>query len=147
MDDANKTTGNTSMIDPPNPLAQSNPSAQPDPGAADQPLTANSASTSSPQSPSATDGDQSVPVLPPVQPQAADDEDDNIPLDPQTVPADRALVPLPEEAADSDLIEKEWVLKAKQIVEQTAEDPFKQQEALSKMKAEYLKKRYNKDIG
>lgn len=58
-----------------------------------------------------------------------------------------ALIPIPEEAADSDLIEKEWVLKAKQIVEHTAEDPFSQQEELSKIKADYLKKRYNKDLG
>jgi hypothetical protein len=65
----------------------------------------------------------------------------------QTIPTDRSLVPAPEEAADSDLIEKEWVIKAKQIVEHTAEDPFQQQEELSKMKAAYMKKRYNKDIG
>lgn len=64
----------------------------------------------------------------------------------QTIPNERALVPLPEEAADLDLIEKEWVLKAKQIVEQTSDDPFSQQEELSKMKAEYLKKRYKKDL-
>lgn len=57
------------------------------------------------------------------------------------------VLPIPEEAGDNDLIEKEWVLKAKQIVEHTAEDPFNQQEELSKMKAEYLKKRYNKDLG
>lgn len=67
--------------------------------------------------------------------------------DGQTVPTSRALVNTPEEASDSDLIEKEWVLKAKQIVEHTAEDPFAQQEELSKMKSDYLKKRYNKDIG
>lgn len=65
----------------------------------------------------------------------------------QTIPDSRALVAVPEEAGDNDLIEKEWVLKAKQIVEQTAEDPYRQQEELSKMKADYMKKRYNKDLG
>ncbi len=65
----------------------------------------------------------------------------------QTVPDSRALIPTPDVAGDNDLIEKEWVLKAKQIVEHTAEDPFSQQEELSKMKADYLKKRYNKDMG
>lgn len=65
----------------------------------------------------------------------------------QAIPPSRALIPTPEEAADADLIEKEWVLKAKQIVEHTAEDPFSQQEELSKMKADYMKKRYNKDLG
>ena len=52
----------------------------------------------------------------------------------------------PNEAADSDLIEKEWVEKAKQIVERTRDNPYQQQEELSKMKAEYLKKRYNREI-
>jgi hypothetical protein len=55
-------------------------------------------------------------------------------------------IPLPEEAEDTDLIEKEWVLRAKQIVEHTREDPHEQQRALSQMKADYMKKRYNKDI-
>lgn len=94
------------------------------------------------------------PILPPVQSPALDeseeyDEDDGPDSikDPQTVPTDRALVPSPEEAADSDLIEKEWVLKAKQIVEHTSEDPYAQTEELSRMKADYMKKRYNKDIG
>lgn len=65
----------------------------------------------------------------------------------QTVPNSRALVAVPDSAGDSDLIEKEWVIKAKQIVEHTAEDPFLQQQELSKIKADYMKKRYNKDIG
>lgn len=55
-------------------------------------------------------------------------------------------IPLPVEAEDTDLIEKEWVVRAKQIVEHTREDPYEQQRALSQMKADYLKKRYNKDI-
>lgn len=55
-------------------------------------------------------------------------------------------VALPAEAEDSDLIEKEWVERAKQIVMHTREDPYEQQRALSQMKADYLKKRYNKDI-
>ncbi|HEX5456587.1 MAG TPA: hypothetical protein VFW77_04450 [Candidatus Saccharimonadales bacterium] len=55
-------------------------------------------------------------------------------------------IPLPQEAEDTDLIEKEWVLRAKQIVEHTREDPHEQQRALSQMKADYMKKRYNKDI-
>lgn len=57
-----------------------------------------------------------------------------------------AEVSLPSDAEDSDLIEKEWVERAKQIVEHTREDPHEQQRALSQMKADYLKKRYDKDI-
>ncbi len=52
----------------------------------------------------------------------------------------------PQIADDNDLIEKEWVLKAKEIVAQTAHDPHLQNEAISRFKADYLKKRYNKDI-
>lgn len=55
-------------------------------------------------------------------------------------------VSLPAGAEDSDLIEKEWVEIAKQIVEHTRDDPYEQQRALSQMKADYMKKRYNKDI-
>lgn len=47
---------------------------------------------------------------------------------------------------DSDLIEKEWVSKAKQIVERTRDDPYKQSEELTVVKVDYMKKRYNKTI-
>ena len=52
----------------------------------------------------------------------------------------------PQIADDSDLIEKEWVTKAKHIVEQTKHDPYVQNQEVNKMKADYLKKRYNKDL-
>ena len=63
-----------------------------------------------------------------------------------SVPAAMDNVSVPSEAADSDLIEKEWVERAKQIVDHTKNDPHEQQKALSRMKADYMKKRYNKDI-
>lgn len=49
-------------------------------------------------------------------------------------------------AADVDLIEKEWVQKAKAIVAATNGDPYSQNKEINKMKADYIKKRYNKDI-
>ncbi len=49
-------------------------------------------------------------------------------------------------ADDADLIEKEWVMKAKAIVMQTKNDPHLQNIKINDMKADYLKKRYNKDI-
>lgn len=49
-------------------------------------------------------------------------------------------------ADDADLIEKEWVLKAKAIVEHTKDDPHSQNYQMSRFKADYLKKRYNKDV-
>lgn len=52
----------------------------------------------------------------------------------------------PPMAEDADLIEKEWVIKAKEIVESTRDDPYKQNKEISRFKADYMKKRYNKDI-
>lgn len=47
---------------------------------------------------------------------------------------------------DKDLIEKEWVEKAKSIINQNRENPHKQTEELTGVKAEYLEKNYNKSI-
>jgi hypothetical protein len=44
------------------------------------------------------------------------------------------------------MIEKEWVERAKQVVERTRNDPYRQSEELTAVKADYLKKRYNKTI-
>lgn len=78
----------------------------------------------------------SVPQINPVQP-----GDTGIP------PAlAQMIAELPQEANDIDLIEKEWILKSKQIVAHTINDPYHQQAAISQMKAEYMKKRYNKDV-
>lgn len=52
----------------------------------------------------------------------------------------------PQIADDVDLIEKEWVEKAKEIVEKTKENPYLQNKAISEIKADYIKKRYNKDL-
>jgi hypothetical protein len=53
---------------------------------------------------------------------------------------------LPQIADDTDLIEKEWVLKAKEIVARTAHDPHLQNREMNRFKADYLKKRYNKEV-
>lgn len=49
-------------------------------------------------------------------------------------------------AQDTDLIEKEWVERAKTIVAQTQDDPFRQKNEMSKIKADYIKKRFDKTI-
>lgn len=54
--------------------------------------------------------------------------------------------PTPIAADDVDLIEKEWVTKAKQIVSATRDDPHRQNQEINKFRADYLKKRYQKDI-
>jgi Txe/YoeB family toxin of Txe-Axe toxin-antitoxin module len=52
----------------------------------------------------------------------------------------------PTNAADEDLVEKEWVDKAKKIVNETKNDPYAQGKEISKLQADYLKKRYGKEI-
>ena len=49
-------------------------------------------------------------------------------------------------ASDEDVIEKEWVDKAKKIVAQTKSDPYSQEKEVSKLQADYIKKRYGKEI-
>jgi hypothetical protein len=53
---------------------------------------------------------------------------------------------LPATAEDIDLIEKEWVKKAKDIVDSTYGDPYRQNQQINTMKVEYIKKRYNKTL-
>lgn len=57
-----------------------------------------------------------------------------------TTPADPMI------ADDVDVLEKEWVDKAKQIVQATRDDPHQQEKEVSKLQADYLMKRYNKKI-
>lgn len=72
------------------------------------------------------------------------------PIDEPSTAANTATPPPPSAtpaiADDADLIEKEWVMKAKQIVEKTKDDPHRQNEEINKVKADYLKKRYNHDL-
>jgi hypothetical protein len=55
-------------------------------------------------------------------------------------------IEVPDVAEDVDLIEKEWVKKAKDIVNATYGDPYTQNKQISKMKIEYIKKRYDREI-
>jgi len=63
---------------------------------------------------------------------------------PQSKPHSATL--LPQIAEDSDLIEKEWVQKAKVIIETTKDNPHEQTKEVNRVKSAYLKTRYNKDI-
>ena len=70
-----------------------------------------------------------------------------MPLAGQPAPAVSSVQGNPAQASDdTDLIEKEWVDKAKQIVESTKDDPYKQTEEMTVFKADYMKKRYNRTI-
>ncbi len=78
-------------------------------------------------------------------------DEDSIPVvKPLAMGAMNPVVPAvaeqPMAAEDRDEIEMQWVTKAKKIVEQTKSDPHLQERAVSRLQADYLKKRFNKDI-
>lgn len=50
-------------------------------------------------------------------------------------------------AGDEDLIEKEWVDKAKEIIDQTKDDPHTRTAKVNALQRDYLQKRYGKVIG
>ena len=54
--------------------------------------------------------------------------------------------PAPQQDDNSDNLDREWIYKAKEIVEKTKHDPFTESRELSKVKADYLKIRYNKQL-
>lgn len=50
-------------------------------------------------------------------------------------------------ANDDDLIEKEWVDKAKKILAETRDDPYRREQEISKLQIEYIRRRYGRQIG
>jgi len=73
-----------------------------------------------------------------------------MPMPQQVVPMPVAPQPIasnPTIAADDDLIEKEWVDRAKKIIAETRDDPYRREQEVSKLQADYLRKRYGKEIG
>jgi hypothetical protein len=60
---------------------------------------------------------------------------------PSAMPASIGLT-----ADDVDVIEKEWVEVAEQVVHDTADDPHAQEEAVENLQVDYMKKRYGRDI-
>lgn len=86
------------------------------------------------------------------------------PMPPTTLPTVAAPIPValpvqqvddknllgddvPSVAADEDLIEKEWVDKLKKIITITKGNPYEQAKAVALLQADYLKKRYNREVG
>jgi len=73
---------------------------------------------------------------------------------PVTMPAPSGVTPDPSVTASatatddttSDNLDIEWINKAKAIVEQTKNDPYMESHELGKVKADYLRIRYNKTI-
>lgn len=65
------------------------------------------------------------------------------------VPAqdDKAAHPVPDSSAkDADRIEPAWVDRAKDVIAKTHDDPYLQKDQMSKVKADYIAKRFGKQI-
>jgi hypothetical protein len=69
------------------------------------------------------------------------------PVVPQDTTQSVASSTTPLVAADDDLIEKEWVDKAKEIIEQTRDDPYVRTQRVNELQRDYLQKRYGKVVG
>ena len=63
-----------------------------------------------------------------------------------TAPLASPMSSNPTIASDDDLIEKVWVVKAKKIIQETKGDPYAQEREVSRLQADYIKKRYGKDV-
>ena len=61
-------------------------------------------------------------------------------------PQQPVIANTPIAAADTDVLEKEWLDKAKSIVKNARQDPRKQNTEVSHLKADYMQKRYGKII-
>lgn len=79
-------------------------------------------------------------------PAASAQDDDEDTAGTQADPKKTSKSVVPKAIKDEDLIEKEWVERAKSIVEKTKDDPYKQSEELTLVKADYLKQHYDKEI-
>ena len=55
-------------------------------------------------------------------------------------------LPIVTPANDTDRIERQWIDKAKYIVQQTKDDPYKQKDEMSRVKAEYIQQRFKKTL-
>ena len=54
---------------------------------------------------------------------------------------------LPSVASDDDVMEREWVDKAKKIIALTKEDPYERGKAIAELQADYLRKRWGRELG
>jgi 3-oxoacyl-ACP reductase-like protein len=71
---------------------------------------------------------------------------------PVAAPPPTAALPAPADdnpvaASDDDVIEKEWVDKAKKIILETKDDPYARSTRVNELQRDYLKKRYSKELG
>lgn len=70
-----------------------------------------------------------------------------MPQAPVATPAPDPSVANPIAANDDDVIEKEWVDRAKQVIIQTKDNPYAREKAIGELQHDYLAKRYGRQIG
>lgn len=115
-----------------------------------------------PPAPESLPGQDQQPEAPPARPEqtAKQPPQPALPVVPDDIPTvDQPVIALPVQdtpapiptdpkaiAADTDHIEREWVDKVKNIISHTQDDPHLQKEQMSRIKAEYIQKRFNKTI-
>ena len=102
------------------------------------------------QLPKPQTGDSTVQgAISPIAPPAHYDPKQNIqvgqPAD-NSIPIQQLTANYPTVASDGRRLEKEWITKIKQIIATTRHDPYMQSQGIKISKANYIKKRYNKDI-
>lgn len=56
------------------------------------------------------------------------------------------LSPSPVNASDKDVIEREWTDAVKKAIHDNRDDPYILAVALTRLKVQYMKQRYNEDI-
>jgi len=105
-----------------------------------------------PQPPAMPGQGPGMPVPPPGQHLSRDDVAAVIaampgPAQPAPASAPVGSMPVPEVAADVDIIEPEWVAKAEDVVARHSGDPYGEEEAVESLQEDYLKKRYGYDVG
>jgi hypothetical protein len=67
----------------------------------------------------------------------------NMPPPPAPTPT---VMSTPATADDVDVIEKEWVDQAEQVIQASAGDPHGEEEAVEKLQIDYLQKRYGHTV-
>lgn len=63
------------------------------------------------------------------------------------IPTRQTTDDTPAIAGDEDVIEKEWVDKAKKIILETKDDPYGRSARVNELQKDYLRKRYSKELG
>lgn len=68
------------------------------------------------------------------------------PADDQVAAIDHPANDNPLAADDVDVIEKEWVDRAKKILQDTKDDPYQKEHEVSRLQADYLQKRFGVQV-